>query len=425
MREALAGQPEGWPLIDWLQVRPRSAACLLVLSPWTDLGRSTPWRPPVGSAGGGGGRTASRWAEQGPERSLVATVFSYGLNGYTSVRARKQAQEQEKMPDPTVVGIDISKTHLDTYMAPAGKAARFTNDSAGFKALIAWIDQPVRSVVYEPTGPWHRAFEEALLQAGLPLARANPLQARRFAQAMGQRAKTDAVDARVLAQMGTALPLRPTEASPPTHRALEELQVARDALVTDRTAARNRQKHLRHRLLKQQNKTRLSQIDRHLAAVDAAIGKRLAEDVGLARRTEILTSIPGVSSITAAGLLTRMPELGRLDAKAVASLAGLAPVTRQSGAWQGRSFIQGGRPRVRRLLYMPALAAARCNPDLRAKYRQLRGQGKPPKVALTAVMRKLLLLANALLEQNRSWLPDRPRRGSAAAPAGSAPPIAA
>ena len=186
------------------------------------------------------------------------------------------------MPDCTV-GVDISKTHLDACMAPAGKAARFTNDSAGFNALIAWIDQPVRSVVYEPTGPWHRAFEEALLQAGLPLARANPLQARRFAQAMGQRAKTDAVDAGVLAQMGTALHLRPTEASPPARRALEELQVARDALVTDRTAARNRQKHLRHPLLKQQSKTRLSQIDRHLAAVDAAIGKGLAEDVGLAR----------------------------------------------------------------------------------------------------------------------------------------------
>ena len=147
-----------------------------------------------------------------------------------------------------------------------------------FNALIAWVDQPVRSVVYEPTGPWHRAFEEALLQAGLPLARANPLQARRFAQAMGQRAKTDAVDARVLAQMGTALHLRPTEASSPTQRALEELQMARDALVTDRTAARNRQKHLRHRLLRQQSKTRLSQIDRHLAAVDAEIAKRLAED---------------------------------------------------------------------------------------------------------------------------------------------------
>ena len=149
--------------------------------------------------------------------------------------------------------------------------------------------------------------------------------------------------------------------------------------------------------MKQQSKTRLSQIDRHLAAVDAAIGKRLAEDVGLARRTEILTSIPGVSSITAAGLLTRMPELGRLDAKAVASLAGLAPVTRQSGAWQGRSFIQGGTAAA-------CGGFSTCRPwrrpvatlDLRAKYRQLRGQGKPPKVALTAVMRKLLLLANAL-----------------------------
>ena len=142
---------------------------------------------------------------------------------------------------------------------------------------------------------------------------------------------------------GTALHLRPTEASSPRQRALEELQMARDALVTDRTAARNRQKHLRHRLLRQQSKTRLSQIDRHLAAVDAEIAKRLAEDVVLARRTEIMTSIPGLSSITAAGLLTQMPELGRLDAKAVASLAGLAPVTRQSGAWQGRSF-HPGRP---------------------------------------------------------------------------------
>ena len=306
------------------------------------------------------------------------------------------------MPDSTV-GIDISKTHLDAYTAPAGKAARFTNDSAGFDALIAWIDQPVRSVVYEPTGPWHRAFEEALLQAGLPLARANPLQARRFAQAMGQRAKTDAVDARVLAQMGTALPLRPTEASPPTRRALEELQVARDALVTDRTAARNRQKHLRHPLLKQQSKTRLSQIDRHLAAVDAEIGKRLAEDVVLARRTEILTSIPGVSSITAAGLLSQMPELGRLDAKAVASLAGLAPVTRQSGAWQGRSFIQGGRPRVRRLLYMPALAAIRCNPDLRAKYRQLRGQGEAAEGRSEPRLPALAVYLGHVSPQNTYW----------------------
>ncbi len=224
---------------------------------------------------------------------------------------------------PNSVGVDISKAHLDAYMVPAGKAARFSNDAAGLKALIAWVERPVRTVTYEPTGRWHRAFEEALFAAELPLARVNPLQARRFAQAIGQRAKTDAVDARMLAQMGAALDLRRTEASSPARRALEELQVARDALVKDRTAALNRQKHLQHRLLRRQNTNRLSQIDRQLTAIDTEIEKCCSEDAVLTRRTEILTSIPGVSRVTAAGLLTQMPELGSLDAKAVASLAAM------------------------------------------------------------------------------------------------------
>ena len=322
---------------------------------------------------------------------------------------------------PTSVGVDISKAHLDAYMAPAGKAARFSNDAVGIKALIAWVERPVRAVTYEPTGQWHRTFEAALLEAELPLVRVNPLQARRFAQAIGQRAKTDAVDARVLAQMGAALDLRRTEATSPARRALEELQVARDALIKDRTAALNRQKQLRHRLLRRQNTNRLSQIDRQLRAVDAEIGKCLAEDAVLTRRTEILTSIPGVSRVTAAGLLTQMPELGSLDAKAVASLAGLAPITRESGTWAGRSFIQGGRARARRLLYMPALAAICYNPDLSAKYRQFVAQGKPRKVAVVAVMRKLLVLANALLGEDRCWEPERPGRDSAVAPAVAMP----
>lgn len=317
------------------------------------------------------------------------------------------------------VGVDISKAHLDAHAVPSGKAARFPNDAAGFSALIAWIEPPVRAVTYEPTGQFHRAFEEALLKAELPLVRVNPLQARRFAEAIGQRAKTDAVDAKMLARMGAAVDLRPTEASSPARRALEELQVAREALVRDRTAALHRQGYLQHRLLKRQNATRLSQINRHLAAIDAEIGKRLADDEVLARQTEILVSIPGVSRVTAAALLSLMPELGRLDAKAVASLAGLAPVTRQSGVWQGQSRIQGGRSRLRRHLYMPALAAICYNPDLRAKHRQLVAQGKPGKVAVVAVMRKLLVLANTLIEQDRTWLPDPPGRDRPA-PAASA-----
>ena len=209
------------------------------------------------------------------------------------------------------VGVDISNTHLDVYVGPAGQAARVPNDAAGFTALIAWVEVPVRAVTDEPTGRWHRAFEEALLEAGLPLVRVNPVHARRFAQAIGQRAKTDAVNARVLAQIGAAVDLRPTAASSSSPRALEALQVARDALVKDRTAALTRQTQGRHRLLKQSHKNRLAQLDRHLAAIDTAIGKRLAEDEGLARRPEILTSIPDVSRVTAAGLLTQMPARGR------------------------------------------------------------------------------------------------------------------
>ncbi len=311
------------------------------------------------------------------------------------------------MSDSTV-GVDISKTHLDAYMAPQGKAARFTNDAAGFHSLLAWIEQPPACLAYEPTGPWHRAFEQALLAAGLSLARVNPLQARRFAQALGRRVKTDAVDAQALAHMAAACPLRRTQATSRTQDELKELQVAREALVRDRTAAQNRQKHSQHSLLRRQNKARLTQIEKHLQALDAQIQQLLDDDAALARRAQILKSIPGIAAVSAAGLLAAMPELGALDAKSAAGLPGLAPITRQSGAWQGRSFIQGGRPGLRRLLYMPAVAAIRCNPNLSKKYRQLRLRGKPSKVALTAVMRKLLLLANALLQQNRLWSPHPP-----------------
>ena len=308
------------------------------------------------------------------------------------------------MSDHTV-GVDIAKTHLDAYLAPVGKAARFPNDPAGFRALIAWIDRPIACLAYEPTGHWHRAFEAALLEAGLPLARVNPLQARRFAQALGQRAKTDPIDAQVLAQMAAALDLRRTPVTSPARHDLKELQVARDALIKDRTAAQNRQQKTRQPLLQRQHKARLTQIAKHLEAIDAKIQDLLDVDASLARQATILKSIPGISSITAAGLLSELPELGSLDAKSVASLAGLAPFTRQSGAWKGHAFIQGGRPRLRRLLYMPVLTGIRCNPDLGNKYRQLRENGKPPKVALAALMRKLVVLANVLVQQDRLWSP--------------------
>ena len=182
-------------------------------------------------------------------------------------------------------------------------------------------------------------------------------------------------------------------------RDLAELQLVRDALVGDRTATINRGKHLRYGLAKRLNKDRLRQIEGQLKRVDAEIRKLLRSDEALERKAEILTSIPGISDITAAGLIVHMPELGTMTGPRAASLAGLAPVTRESGTWKGRSFIQGGRGRVRRMLYMPALAAIRCN-------RSTRSWSTPAnrgKVAVTAVMRKLVILANVLVQQDRLW----------------------
>ena len=151
-----------------------------------------------------------------------------------------------------------------------------------------------------------------------------------------------------------------------------------------------------------------AQIDPQIKALDAKVAKLIAGDKVLTRKAEVLTSVPGIGPVTAAGLLSEMPELGAIDGKAAASLAGLAPVTRESGAWKGRSFIRGGRARPRRMLYMAAVSAIRHKPDFVRKYRELRERGKPPKVALTAIMRKMLVLANTLLRQDRSRShPDR------------------
>ena len=311
------------------------------------------------------------------------------------------------------IGIDISKDWLDAFASPEGRASRFSNDAAGFRKLIAWIGSEVDRIAYEPTGPFHRDFEDTLLKAGLPLYAINPFQVRSFARSLGRRAKTDAVDARILATMAAAVEdLRPAQARSEGQRDLAELQQIRDALLKDRVATTNRGKHLRTPVGKRLTRQRLRQIKRQLKVIDAEIRQRLEAEEALERRAEILTSIPGISDITAAGLIIHMPELGTLTGARAASLAGLAPITRESGYWKGRGFIQGGRHRLRRLLYMPALVAVQYNPDLKRKYEALVAKGKPPKVALTAVMRKLLVLANTLVQQDRIWTAHAPRECS-------------
>jgi len=286
------------------------------------------------------------------------------------------------------IGVDISKSHLDVFDAERGAAKRFENSISGFRALEKWLGKArIARVVYEPTGPYHRNFEERFCDK-LPLVKVNPLQARRFAEACGTRAKTDALDARGLARMGVALELEP------------DIPV-----IKERTRLNNRAHVQTNAVLKRQTKARLALVEKQLRELDREIDTLIKADKTSERRREIVQSIPGLGSVASAAILTYLPEIGTLDRRQVGSLAGVVPYNRDSGQWKGKSFISGGRKPLRDALYMPALVAMRYNPDLKAKYEALRAAGKPAKVAIVAIMRKLIETANALVKADRVWVP--------------------
>ncbi|MBV9119137.1 MAG: IS110 family transposase [Chloroflexi bacterium] len=304
------------------------------------------------------------------------------------------------------VGVDICKHTLDVYLHPQTTARQFPNTAAGIRAFLTWLKSvAIHRVVFEPTGAYHRPLERQLGEAAIPVVKVNPLQARRFAEAIGQRAKTDAVDAAMLARFGALDALQTRPVVNQTLSDMKELLVARRGLVKDRVAATNRNHVQCAPLLKRLAAQRLRQIERQIAAIDAALRALCRANPELAARLDILVSIPGIGEATAMTMLIEMPELGTIENKAAASLAGLAPVARDSGQHKGKRFIRGGRAELRQALYMPALVAIRFNADMRAKYQALIAAGKPPKVAIIAIMRKLAILANALLSSGRAWQP--------------------
>lgn len=307
------------------------------------------------------------------------------------------------------IGVDVSKDHLDAARHPGGETLRVANTRKGHSTLLRWIGAPelVRRIVFEATGPYHRMLEARLAEAGLPIAKANPRHARRFAEAIGRLAKTDRVDALMLARFGAVLEPQVRPVRTDLQNGLCELLAARRALVRDRTATLNRLQTQTIDILKRHARHRLRQIAAQLVSVDAAIEMLIASDDALSRRRQVLTSIPGLGAITVYALLADMPELGTMEEGQAAALAGLAPMTQQSGKWSGRSTIRGGRAVLRQALYMPALVAMRFNPDLKRVYDRLVDSGKHAKIAITAVMRKLVVLANALLRDDRIWTPKQ------------------
>ena len=281
------------------------------------------------------------------------------------------------------VGVDISKLTLDVYLHPQATARQFPNTAAGIKALLTWLGQTsIHRVIFEPTGAYHRGLERQLGDAGVPIVKVNPLQARRFAEAIGQRAKTDAVDAAMLARFGAldALQTRPVVSQ--TISTMKELLVARRGLVKDRVAATNRNHVHRAPLLKRLADQRLRQVERQIAAIDTELRALCRADAELKARLDILVSIPAIGEATALTMLIKMPELGAMENKCVASLAGLAPIARDSGQHSGKRFIRAGRAHLRQALYMPALVAIRFNADMKAKYPALLAAGSHPKSSL-------------------------------------------
>jgi transposase len=264
---------------------------------------------------------------------------------------------------------------------------------------------PVALIVMEATGKLHRLAHRELSAAGFAVAVVNPYRSRKLADALGQLAKTDAIDARMLAVYGETLEPEATPVPAKTLAELQELVLARRAAKAGETALKNQHAAAGSPVLKRLLKAQLEAQARLVEGLENAIAALLSKDAGLKRRYELLISIKGIGPIVAVTLVACLSELGVLAGGQIAALAGVAPINYDSGERRGQRHIKGGRAHVRSALYMAAVSAIRCNPDLKAFNARLRAAGKAPKVALTAVMRKLVLLANTLIREDRRWTP--------------------
>lgn len=304
------------------------------------------------------------------------------------------------------VGIDVSKRRLDVASRPAGKPWQVANDAAGIAALVTQLQALAPAlVVLEPTGGLERAVAASLATAGLAVAVVNARQVRDFAKATGRLAKTDQVDAAVLAHFGEAIRPEPRPLPDAQARALAALVERRWQLVAMRVAERNRLAAAPPLAVRGRLEAHIAWLTAELAEVEGEIDTALRESPVWQERETLLRSVPGVGPTIAKALVAELPELGTLDEKPLAALVGVAPHARDSGSLRGRRIIWGGRARVRSMLYMAALVGSRFNPVLKAFYQRLLAAGKPKKLALIACAHKLLTILNAILARKTPWRP--------------------
>ena len=303
-----------------------------------------------------------------------------------------------------IVGIDVSKDRLDVALRPSAETFAVGRNAAGLEQLAARLrDLSPRIVALEATGGFETIAAAALAAAGLPVVVVNPAQIRAFATAIGQRAKTDPIDAAVIAHFAEATKPAPRPLPDEETRLLSDLVARRRQIVEMMAAEGQRERRLTDKRLRKSIARLRKAMEKELAELDGEIDGRVRGSPVWAEKEDLLASVPGVGPVIARTLIAELPELGELNRKEIAALAGLAPFTRQSGQWRGKSFIGGGRVAVRSILFMGALVAIRHNPVLKAFFNRLIAAGKPKMVALIAVARKLLTILNAILRDNRPW----------------------
>lgn len=306
---------------------------------------------------------------------------------------------------PGFVGIDVSKSTLDIFDAAIGHGERIANASVPIEALVErWRSKPV-FVLFEATGRYDRLLQTALHQAGVSFARVNPQRARDFARAAGFLAKTDAVDARMLALMAERLRPNTEAAAQPDRERLRALHRRRDQLVHMRAQERMRLSEATDPEERRDIQCHITWLAGQIKTFDGRIRAHIATVQKLATLSKQLQKAPGVGPVAAATLLALMPELGARSPKAIAALAGLAPINRDSGSLRGKRSISGGRKRVRDALYMSALTAVRSSPHYGRLYKTFLAAGKPPKLAIVAIARKLLVALNAMIRDNAEFRP--------------------
>jgi transposase len=309
-----------------------------------------------------------------------------------------------KASEEVIVGIDVAKASLDVAVRPSGEQRRLDNDAAGIAEVVAWLRAiSPQVIVTEATGGYEAPLVAELGLAKLPVAVVNPRQVRDFARATGRLAKTDRLDAQVLAHFGEAV--RPTPRPLPEEAAQElaALVERRRQVVAMRTAEANRLGTARVAAVRARIQAHLAWLEADLAEVDEDLRHRLRASPLWREQDDLLRSVPGIGPILALTLLAELPELGRLSHGQIAALVGVAPLNRDSGTLRGRRAVWGGRREIRTALYMGTLRATRCNPVIRTFYERLLAAGKAKKVALVACMHKLLTIVNAMLKHQTPW----------------------